>query len=78
MERSLGEPVLLVPNSSGGLPSAIFGNRLSVPVLWIPYSYAGCRQHGPDEHAMRPILYEGLALMAGIFYDLGEPEARPV
>ena len=26
----------------------------------------------PDEHALRPILREGLAIMAGLWWDLGE------
>ena len=72
MAKTLGHPPTVVPNSSGGLPSAIFGNHLGCPVLWIPHSYSGCRQHGPDEHAMEPILKEGLTIMTGVFWDLGE------
>lgn len=70
--RTVGYPPLMVPNSSGGLPSAQFAHALDLPVLWIPHSYSGCRQHGPDEHAMRPILREGLQIMTGLFWDLGE------
>ncbi|MEO1105224.1 MAG: M20/M25/M40 family metallo-hydrolase, partial [Pseudomonadota bacterium] len=72
MERTLGRAPTLVPNSSGGLPSSIFGEHLDLPVLWIPHSYSGCRQHGPDEHAVAPILREGLRIMTGVFWDLGE------
>ena len=49
METTLGYRPNLIPNSSGGLPSAIFSKALDLPVIWIPHSYGGCRQHGPDE-----------------------------
>ncbi|MEM9224300.1 MAG: M20/M25/M40 family metallo-hydrolase [Pseudomonadota bacterium] len=73
MAQTLGERPTLVPNSSGGLPSRTFGHHLGVPVLWVPHSYTGCLQHGPDEHALAPLLREGLAAMTGLFWDLGEP-----
>ena len=77
MTRTLGQRPNLVPNSSGGLPSAIFGETLKVPVIWIPHSYGGCRQHGPDEHLVMPATREGLSIMVGLFWDLGEHH-RPV
>jgi acetylornithine deacetylase/succinyl-diaminopimelate desuccinylase-like protein len=77
MERTLGRAAMLVPNSSGGLPSDVFGKRLGCPVLWIPHSYGGCRQHGPDEHVRPAILREGLQIMTGLFWDLGDAEGRP-
>ena len=40
--------------------------------IWVPHSYAGCSQHAPDEHMLAPIAREGLGLMAGLFWDLGE------
>jgi hypothetical protein len=42
------------------------------PVIWIPNSYAGCNQHGPDGHALAPLRHEGLGLMAGLRWDIGE------
>ena len=36
------------------------------------HSYAGCSQHAPDEHLLAPIAREGLGIMAGLFWDLGE------
>ena len=65
---------ILMPNSSGGLPSEIFARHLGCPVIWIPHSYGGCRQHGPDEHVLAPLMREGLAIMAGLFWDIGEGE----
>ena len=61
----------VIPNSSGSNPSNIFAEELGVPVIWVPNSYAGCNQHGPDEHALAPLLREGLGLMAGIWWDIG-------
>ena len=43
-----------------------------VPVMWIPHSYGGCGQHGPDEHGLGTLFRDGLGLMAGVFWDLGE------
>ncbi|WP_163849548.1 M20 family metallopeptidase [Pseudooceanicola aestuarii] len=72
LTRTRGERPILMPNSSGGLPSEIFARHLGCPVIWIPHSYGGCRQHGPDEHMLAPIVREGLGLMAGLFWDIGE------
>jgi acetylornithine deacetylase/succinyl-diaminopimelate desuccinylase-like protein len=77
IERSLGRKVQLVPNSSGGLPGDVFVDHLGVPLLWIPHSYNGCKQHGPDEHALPAIFREGMAMMAGIWWDLGEAGTPP-
>lgn len=76
MARTLGRAPRLVPNSSGGLPSEIFARHLELPVLWVPHSYGGCCQHGPDEHLLLPLTREGLALMTGLFWDLGDPAGR--
>ena len=73
MERSLGKRVQIIPNSSGGLPGDVFVDYLGVPLVWIPHSYNGCKQHGPDEHFLKPVGREGLAAFAGLWWDLGEP-----
>lgn len=72
MTLTAGRAPNIVPNSSGSNPSDMFIEELGLPVLWIPNSYAGCNQHGPDEHALAPLLREGLRLMAGIWWDIGE------
>ncbi len=72
MQRSSNRAPNIVPNSSGSNPSDMFGEELNQPVIWIPNSYAGCNQHGPDEHALAPLLREGLGLMAGLWWDIGE------
>ncbi|HEX2939484.1 MAG TPA: M20 family metallopeptidase [Rhodopila sp.] len=73
MERSLGKRVQVIPNSSGGLPGDVFVDYLGVPLVWIPHSYNGCKQHGPDEHLLAEPAREGLAAFTGIWWDLGEP-----
>ncbi len=73
MERTLGKRVQVIPNSSGGLPGDVFVDYLGVPLVWVPHSYNGCKQHGPDEHLLRAPAREGLAAYAGIWWDLGEP-----
>ena len=75
--RTTGTAPNVVPNSSGGLPSELFGRALGCPILWIPHSYGGCRQHGPDEHILAPLTREALSIMAGVFWDLGEAQGRP-
>ncbi len=72
MEKTLGKHVQVIPNSSGGLPGDVFVDHLGVPLVWIPHSYNGCKQHGPDEHFLRGPAREGIAAFAGIWWDLGE------
>ena len=71
MARTANRAPNVIPNSSGSNPSNIFAEELGVPVIWVPNSYAGCNQHGLDEHALAPLLREGLGLMAGIWWDIG-------
>ncbi len=52
MERTLGKRVQVIPNSGGGLPNDVFMDHLGVQLLWVPHSYNGCKQHGPDEHLL--------------------------
>jgi acetylornithine deacetylase/succinyl-diaminopimelate desuccinylase-like protein len=72
MQRTLGTRVQIIPNSSGGLPGDVFVDHLGVPLVWIPHSYNGCKQHGPDEHLLKATARDGIASFAGIWWDLGE------
>lgn len=72
MERTLGKRVQIIPNSSGGLPGDVFVDHLGVPLVWVPHSYNGCKQHGPDEHLLIGPAREGIAAFAGMWWDLGE------
>jgi len=72
MERSLGKAVQIIPNSSGGLPGDVFIDHLGTPLVWVPHSYNGCKQHGPDEHLLIASAREGILAFAGLWWDLGE------
>ena len=72
MEKSLGKRVQVIPNSSGGLPGDVFVDHLGVKLIWVPHSYNGCKQHGPDEHFLKAPAREGMAAFAGLWWDLGE------
>ena len=72
IERTSGSPPTILPNLGASLPNDIFVDVLGLKTIWIPHSYAGCSQHAPDEHLLAPIAREGLGLMAGLFWDLGE------
>ena len=72
MERTTGRRPALLPNLGGSLPNDAFAEILGMPTLWVPHSYPACSQHAPDEHLLAPVVREGLAIMAGLFFDLGE------
>ena len=73
--RSTSRPVQVIPNASGGLPGDVFVDHLGVPLVWVPHSYNGCKQHGPDEHLLAALTREGLAAFAGLWWDIGEGKA---
>ena len=72
MERTLGRHVQIIPNASGGMPGDTFVDNLGTPLVWVPHSYNGCKQHGPDEHLLIAPAREGLLAFAGMWWDLGE------
>jgi len=73
--ETTGARPAILPNLGGSLPNDCFSDTLGLPTIWVPHSYAGCSQHAPDEHALAPILREGLQIMTGLFWDLGETPA---
>ena len=72
IQKTTGAKPAVLPNIGGSLPNDCFAEILGLPTLWIPHSYPGCMQHAPDEHALAPVLREGLQMMTGVFWDLGE------
>ena len=70
--RTAGRAPAVLPNLGGSLPNDLFAQLLGMPTIWVPHSYAGCSQHAPDEHGLASILREGLQVMTGLFWDLGE------
>jgi acetylornithine deacetylase/succinyl-diaminopimelate desuccinylase-like protein len=77
LTRTAGRAPVILPNLGGSLPNDIFVDVLELPAIWIPHSYPGCSQHAPDEHLLASVAREGLGLMAGLFWDLGEARAAP-
>lgn len=75
LEATTGKRPALLPNLGGTIPNDAFSEILAMPTVWVPHSYAGCSQHAPNEHVLRPVCREALTLMAGLWYDLGEPDS---
>ncbi len=67
-----GKRPAILPNLGGSLPNDIFAHDLGLPTIWVPHSYASCSQHAPNEHLLAPVAREGLRVMTGIYWDLGE------
>jgi acetylornithine deacetylase/succinyl-diaminopimelate desuccinylase-like protein len=76
IRRTTGKTPAVLPNFGGSLPNEVFTDALGLPTVWVPHSYPGCSQHAPDEHMLESIAAEGLEIMAGMFWDLGEAKRR--
>ena len=72
-----GSPPAILPNLGGSLPNDCFSDVLGLPTIWVPHSYPACSQHAPDEHLLAPVAREALAIMTGLFWDLGETGSVP-
>jgi acetylornithine deacetylase/succinyl-diaminopimelate desuccinylase-like protein len=75
IEQTTGQKPALLPNLGGSLPNDVFADILGLPTVWVPHSYPACSQHAPNEHLLAPLVREGLLMMTGVFYDLGERAA---
>lgn len=73
LARSTNKKTAVLPSLGGTLPNDVFADDLGLPTVWVPHSYTGCNQHAPNEHMLVPVAREALRLMAGLFWDLGEP-----
>ncbi len=73
IEQSTNKTVAVLPNLGGSLPNEVFAATLGLPTVWVPHSYPACSQHAPNEHLLAPVVREALQVMAGLFWDLGEP-----
>jgi acetylornithine deacetylase/succinyl-diaminopimelate desuccinylase-like protein len=71
IERTTGTRPAILPNLGGSLPNDCFADVLGLPTVWIPHSYPGCSQHAPDEHLLASVARQALAIMTGLFADLG-------
>ena len=76
--QTTGKKPAVLPNLGGSLPNDIFTDVLGLRTVWVPHSYPGCSQHAPNEHLPPAVLREGLCMMTGLYWDLGDAEtARP-
>ena len=76
IRKTTGKAPAILPNFGGSLPNDVFSEGLGLPTIWVPHSYPGCSQHAPNEHILLPVTEEALAIMTGLFWDLGEKGAR--
>ncbi|MGL4636214.1 MAG: M20 family metallopeptidase [Beijerinckiaceae bacterium] len=70
LTQTFGAKPAILPNLGGSLPNDIFSEILELPTVWVPHSYPACSQHAPNEHVPVNIIEEGLAIMAGLYWDL--------
>jgi len=77
IERTTGKTPTLLPNLGGSLPNEIFVETLNLPTIWVPHSHPSCAQHAPNEHMLLSVAEEGLAIMAGLFYDIAAQQRMP-
>jgi acetylornithine deacetylase/succinyl-diaminopimelate desuccinylase-like protein len=72
LAKTTGKKPAVLPNVGGSLPNDIFSETLGLPTIWVPHSYPGCSQHAPNEHFPVTLAREALAIMAGLYWDIGE------
>ena len=77
LHDATGQKPHYLPNLGGSLPNDCFATTLGLPTIWIPHSYAGCNQHAPDEHILKPLARQALVAMAGLFSTIGKPGRIP-
>jgi acetylornithine deacetylase/succinyl-diaminopimelate desuccinylase-like protein len=75
MRETVRDAPNIIPTIGASGPSEYFHQALGVPVMWLPQSYGGCGQHGPDEHGLIDLYRDGLALMAGVFWDIASMDS---
>ena len=73
LTETTGAAPAIIPSSGGGVPNHVFQSGLGMPTIWVPHSYPGCSQHAPDEHVLLPVARSATQVMAGLYWDLGEP-----
>lgn len=76
--RTSGKKPALLPNFGGTVPNYIFAETLGLPTVWIPHSYPACSQHAPNEHFLGSVARESMAIMTGVWWDLGDQAQQVV
>jgi acetylornithine deacetylase/succinyl-diaminopimelate desuccinylase-like protein len=74
VSRASGQDCALLPNGGGSNVTEIMQYDLGMPTVWLPLSYAGCSQHAPDEHILKPLMRTGLEIVTSVYWDIGDPE----
>ena len=77
IERTLDKAPAILPNLGESLPNACFADLLGLPTIWVAHAHRGSGQHAANEHALPQILREGVQMMTGLFWDLGETSGPP-
>jgi acetylornithine deacetylase/succinyl-diaminopimelate desuccinylase-like protein len=75
LQRSANAKPAIIPQTGGSICNDIFTDVLGIPTIWIPHSYASCSQHAANEHILLPLTRSAAALMAGLYWDIGERTA---
>ncbi|MEI8302281.1 MAG: M20 family metallopeptidase [Burkholderiales bacterium] len=76
VQHTTGADPAILPSLGGSLPNDVFTEVLGLPTVWVPHSYPGSANHAPNENVPVTVLDEGLGIMAGLYWDLGEAAAR--
>lgn len=74
LKATSGAEVHVLPNLGGFIPNHVFSETLGLPTIWVPHSYAGCAQHGPNEHVLLSVSESAARVMTGLFWDLARFE----
>jgi len=77
LTETTGKPPHILPNLAGSLPNDTFADILGLPTVWVPHSYRACSQHAPNEHVLKSLCRDALAVMAGLFWDIGAGRDLP-
>jgi acetylornithine deacetylase/succinyl-diaminopimelate desuccinylase-like protein len=72
INATTGRPPAILPNLGGSLPNDCFADVLGLPTVWVPHSYPACSQHAPNEHLLASVARQGLMMMTGLFWDVGD------
>ena len=76
LQHTTGQEPAILPSLGGSLPNDVFTEVLGLPTIWVPHSYPGSANHAPNENVPLTVVREGLSIMAGLYWDLGEAPAR--
>lgn len=74
VEKSCGQNCGVVPCSGGSNITGIIAEELQIPFAWLPMSYLACSQHAPNEHILKSLMREGMAIVTGVYWELGGEE----